>query len=246
MGNIYPPAEATDINQTPAVVGPDLTLSKTDNGVTTAPGAVVPYTLNYANVSPTGATGVVITDPVPANATFNAAGSLPTVWSCPDGSPAGTICTTTIGPVPGNSSGSVIFALKVNNPLPSGVNSISNSASIGDDGANGPDPTPGNNVATENTPVNPPQSPPDSGSGGGNGNGSKDSSPPPPPAAPPPAPAAPVVPPEPTPALPVLLLPETGLRTTQTTSLGTVLPVLTAVGLTLTLLSFWAKSRRKK
>ena len=153
MGNSYPPVEARDVNQTG--VPPDLSINKTDGGISTTPGGIAPYTLTYSNTSVTGATGVVITDVVPAHASFNAAAGAPTVWSCADGSPAGTVCTTTIGAVPGNSNGTAIFAVNVDNPLPAGVTEIGNTVTIGDDGANGPDPTPGNNSSSDTTPVSP-------------------------------------------------------------------------------------------
>jgi hypothetical protein len=200
--------------------------------------------LNYANVNPTGATGVVITDPVPINATFNATGSAPTVWSCPDGSPAGTVCTTSVGSVPGNATGSVTFALKVNNPLPAGVTGISNSASIGDDGANGADPTPGNNTTAENTPINLAPTKGDDDDEGGTDN----NAPNPPPPGGPAGGSAPVSSPaiEPTPVLPVLLLPETGLREAQTgAGLNDALPWFVATSLILTSLALWQKAKRR-
>ncbi|MBI1879487.1 MAG: DUF11 domain-containing protein, partial [Chloroflexi bacterium] len=139
----------------------DLLLHKTDGGITTAPGGTIVYTLTYTNTGPSDATGVVITDAVPANTTFNAAASAPTVWSCADGSPAGTICTTSIGTVLGNNiPGTVTYAVTVNNPLPPGVTQIDNTATIGDDGANGPDPTPPNNTSSDTTPLNGPPPPP--------------------------------------------------------------------------------------
>jgi uncharacterized repeat protein (TIGR01451 family) len=148
LGNQYPPPTAQDVDLIP----PDLSLAKTDGGVSAAPGGTVVFTLTYTNSSATGATGVVITETVPANTTFNAGASLPTPWSCPDGSGPGATCLANLGPVAGNSSGSVNFALTLDDPLPNGVTQIANSAVIGDDGANGPDPTP-NNTANETTPI---------------------------------------------------------------------------------------------
>jgi uncharacterized repeat protein (TIGR01451 family) len=148
LGNQYPPPTAQDIDRIP----PDLSLAKTDGGVSTTPGGTVVYTLTYTNSSTTGATGVVITETVPANTTFNGGASAPTVWSCPDGSGPGTTCLADLGVVAGGVSGSVNFAVNLDDPLPAGVFQIANSATIGDDGANGPDPTP-NNTANETTPI---------------------------------------------------------------------------------------------
>jgi uncharacterized repeat protein (TIGR01451 family) len=147
-------SDTTPVQATP--VGVDLQINKTDGGITTAPGDVVAYTLTYANVGGVTATGVVITETVPANTTFNAAASAPTTWDCADGSGPGTICTTLVDSLAPNDGGTATFALTVDNPLPSGVTQIANTASIGDDGASGPDPTPQNNVSSDTTPVNVP------------------------------------------------------------------------------------------
>src|SRR6185436_10095225 len=132
---------------------PDLRISKSDGGISPMPGGIITYTLNYTNTGTQAATGVVITETVPNNTRYNATASLPTVWSCPNGSLAGTLCTTNIpGSVAGGGgSGSVRFAVRVDNPLPPSVTSIVNTANIGDDGTNGPDPTPINNVGTVGT-----------------------------------------------------------------------------------------------
>ncbi|MCB0163420.1 MAG: DUF11 domain-containing protein [Anaerolineae bacterium] len=143
LGNPFAPVQAID----ETLIPPDLTLVKSDGGITTGPGETVVYTLDYANVSNTGATGVAISETVPDNTTFNDAASTPG-WVC-----VGTACTYTLNDVPGNSSGSIDFAVDVDNPLPANVTLINNSASITDDGLHGPDPTPENNVTSDNTPI---------------------------------------------------------------------------------------------
>jgi uncharacterized repeat protein (TIGR01451 family) len=143
----------TDTDTTPVNATPDMTISKSDGGTTTTPGGTVAYTLNYANAGNQNATGVVITETVPVNSTFNA-GSSSAGWSCSNGAPAGTTCTNTIGAVAGGGgSGSRTFAVTVINPIPAGVTQISNTATIADDGTNGADPIPANNSATDTTPV---------------------------------------------------------------------------------------------
>ncbi len=121
------------------------------------PGESLIYTLTYTNAGVIAATGVVITETVPANTAFNAAASLPTIWSCAPGAPAGTACTTTIpGAVAGSGgTGSVTFAITVDDPLLSGVTAIANTAVIGDDGANGPDPAVVDNTGNATTPLDP-------------------------------------------------------------------------------------------
>ena len=80
---------------------------------------------------------MVLTETVPANTTFNAGASTP-------GGPAPTAtCTFAVGTVAGAAaSGTATFAVTVDSPLPAGVTTIANTATIADDGANGPDPTP--------------------------------------------------------------------------------------------------------
>ncbi|HOU13524.1 MAG TPA: hypothetical protein PKZ84_10440 [Anaerolineae bacterium] len=127
------------------IAAPDLALAKQDGGVA-YPGATITYTLSYTNSGVQGATGVVIAETVPANAVFNANASSPG-WTCLDGAPAGTLCTYPVGDLAAGSSGSVLFAVRIAAPLPSGVRQIVNTASIADDGSNGADTDPTNNTA---------------------------------------------------------------------------------------------------
>ncbi len=153
------PADNSASDTTPVDAAPDLVLTKESSGPTPFPGEVIPFVLGYSNVGNQGATGVVISETVPANTTFDAAGSS-VGWSCPDNSPAGTVCTLAVGTVAGGgASGTRNFAVQLDDPLPVGVNSVSNTASVADDGANGADPAPANNSATKvvNLDVVPPQ-----------------------------------------------------------------------------------------
>jgi uncharacterized repeat protein (TIGR01451 family) len=135
------------------VVAPDLTIAKSDGDASVAPGGTVSYTLTYSNTSTGGATGVVLTETVPANTTFNA-GASTAGWVCAPDNNAGSTCTLAIGAVAGTSGPlTATFAVTVVNPVAAGVTQISNTASIADDGANGSDPTPGNNTGSDTTPV---------------------------------------------------------------------------------------------
>lgn len=147
------PGDNSDTDTTPIINTPDLTISKNDGGITATPGSTIAYTLVYTNQNGQGATGVVITDTVPANSTFNP-GASTAGWTCVPNNNAGSVCTLAIGAVAGFGGGTATFAVTVTNPVPAGVNQISNTASIGDDGANGPDSDPGNNSDTDTTPVN--------------------------------------------------------------------------------------------
>jgi uncharacterized repeat protein (TIGR01451 family) len=138
---------------TPIDSVPDMQIDKDDGGATVAAGGTIDYTLTFTNVGNADATGVVITDTVPANTTFNA-GASTSGWVCaPDGS-AGSTCTIAIGVVTGGGgSGLLSFAVDVDRPLTPGVELIANAATVADDGSGGADPNPGDNSSTDVTPV---------------------------------------------------------------------------------------------
>jgi len=146
------PANNSSSDTTPITAAPDLTLSKDDGGTSSSAGGVISYTLSYANVGNQGATGVLITETVPANVSFNA-GASTAGWTCVPSSAAGSTCTLAVGALVAGGSGSAVFAVTVDYPLPAAVTDIANTASIADDGSNGPDPTPVNNTDSDTTPV---------------------------------------------------------------------------------------------
>jgi uncharacterized repeat protein (TIGR01451 family)/uncharacterized repeat protein (TIGR02543 family) len=135
-------------------VAPDLSLSKQDGGQPVAPGGTLVYVLTYHNAGG-NATGVVITETVPANTTFNAASST-SGWVCQPNGNAGSACTFNLGQVANGGGGSVSFVVTVNAQVPIGAAAISNTARIGDDGSHGPDPVPGNNTTTVQTTISRP------------------------------------------------------------------------------------------
>ncbi|KAA9132694.1 DUF11 domain-containing protein [Marinihelvus fidelis] len=145
------PIIALAFDDTPIVAAPDLVISKTDNAIIGYPGIVIPYTLEYFQVGDQDATGVAISETVPVGTTYSASGSAPYAWSCADGSPAGTNCTLDIGAMPVGASGTAVFAVQVDDPLPAGQSEVYNVVTIADDGSNGPDPTPANNTDDEST-----------------------------------------------------------------------------------------------
>ena len=141
---------------TATVTGVDLYISK-DDGTTTATAAQLSkYTITYQNNGNVTATGVVITETVPANTTFNSAQSTGS-WlnagggACANGSAAGTVCHLNVGslaPMPGN-SGSKIFAVTVVDPIPSGQTQVVNTATIADDGTHLADANLADNTTTD-------------------------------------------------------------------------------------------------
>ena len=120
--------------------------------------APITYTLSYANNGNQDATGVVLSDTVPAGTTFNA-GASTAGWVCVPGTGAGSVCTLPIGALAAGASGSAIFAVTVDNPVPPGFTLVANTATVADDGTNGTDPTPGDNTSSDTTPVNGPSNP---------------------------------------------------------------------------------------
>ena len=151
------PANNSSSDTTPVRAAPDLRLSKRADVLNAVPDAPIVYTLTYTNVGSIAATGVVITETVPLQTSFNAAASLPTVWNCADGAVGGTTCTTGVrGAVAGGGgSGALRFTVKVNSAPASGTTQITNRAVIGDDGTNGTDLTPNNNVGNSVISFNP-------------------------------------------------------------------------------------------
>ncbi|MFQ3662562.1 MAG: isopeptide-forming domain-containing fimbrial protein [Chloroflexaceae bacterium] len=144
---------ATSNSAALTTIAVDLTLTKSDGNITATPGSAIIYTLSYQNVGNQDATGVTLTETVPANTTFDAVASTPG-WSCTAGAPAGTTCSFTVGNLAAGASGSVTFVVRVNNPLPAGVTEVVNAARISDDGSNGADLTPDNNRGSDTTPLN--------------------------------------------------------------------------------------------
>jgi large repetitive protein len=133
---------------------PDLRVTKTDGGTTTAAGRVVVYSIAYANAGNQAAAGVVLTETVPAHSTYEGAESTPG-WYCPGGPAAGQTCEFPVPSLAAGASGLVAFAVRVVNPVPPAVREITNEVSIADDGTSGPDPTPADNVAPDTTPITP-------------------------------------------------------------------------------------------
>ena len=146
-GGIDDYRDADDVDVT--VTGLDLQLVKTDGGVTAAPGDTITYTLTYRNVGNGAAAGVVISETVPDHTTFVG----PVGWSCAAGAPAGSTCTYSVGALAAGAVASVDFTVQVITPLPAGVELTANTASITDDGSDGPEPTPDDNVASDTTPL---------------------------------------------------------------------------------------------
>ncbi len=139
------------------VLNPDLRVVKDDGGAAVLAGSPIPYTVTFYNDGSGTATSVVLTETVPDNTTFDTLNNVDG-WVCAD-VVAGSTCTLTSPDVgsgagilaPGE-TGVVSFPVIINNPLPAGVASITNTVRIDYDEANdGPEPTPPNNEDTITT-----------------------------------------------------------------------------------------------
>lgn len=146
------PSTDTDTEQTP--IGgafPQLRIEKDDGGIGVTPGQRYSYLIDYTNIGNQGATGVVITETVPDDVAFSAVASLPTRWSCPDGSPPGTSCSITVPLLLAQAADSARFGLDVNFPAAAGRELIINNVDITDDGSNSL--IPSTDTDTDDTPL---------------------------------------------------------------------------------------------
>lgn len=140
---------SADLNG-PCIAVPDLSLEKSGD-LFAQLGDTVAYTLAYANLTTVTATGVEIAETVPMGTVFNA-GASTAGWSCTPDNNGGSSCTLAIGSVAGLSNGSATFAVDIVGPFNLG-DTFENTASIGDDGANGADNDTNNNSSAAQTTI---------------------------------------------------------------------------------------------
>jgi len=134
---------AVNITVNPAAA-PDLYITKDDGNAVVVAGDNVSYTINYGNDGTQGASGVMIAETLPPGATFDVANST-AGWVDQGG---GTY-TFAIGNLASGVSGSVVFAVVVDDPLAAGIDDLVNNVAIADDGANGADEDPTDNSDTD-------------------------------------------------------------------------------------------------
>lgn len=127
---------------------PELIVVKDDGVYSVAPGDEITFVLTVSNLGHRLAAGVVVTDWLPDYVTLTAVsgGGAETAPS------SGIVVWPPFILGPG---ARVIYTVTValDDPLPAGVHSLSNIARIADDGSNGPDLDPRNNVFTLTTPI---------------------------------------------------------------------------------------------
>ncbi|MDP9329030.1 MAG: DUF11 domain-containing protein [Actinomycetota bacterium] len=134
------PGNNSDTETTVIGVSADLSITKSDSPDPVIAGNNLTYTIGITNNGPSDATGVSISDPIPAGTSFVSASNGGTLA-------AGTV-TWAIGNLASGASRSRTLVLTVN---PSRTADLSNTATVSADQA---DPTPANNDDTETTTVN--------------------------------------------------------------------------------------------
>jgi uncharacterized repeat protein (TIGR01451 family) len=149
-GTSASPSTDSDIDDTPLIAAPDIFISKTPDVSQTDVGRSVIYDAQFGNRGNQNATGVVVRETVPPGAIFNAGDSAPTSWSCSDGAAAGTVCEFLAGDVTVGAIGLLRFAVDVVD-VPE-RRELRNVIEAGDDGTNGPDPRPDDNIDVVITP----------------------------------------------------------------------------------------------
>ncbi|MEN1727041.1 MAG: hypothetical protein AAGJ52_01250 [Pseudomonadota bacterium] len=128
--------------------GPQLSIGKTDGGVTASPGQTITYDIILNNAIDAGpGNGLQLTETVPAETTFNGAAST-AGWNCLPDNNAGSVCTLSLPDLAPGGSNSVDFAVDLAASVSAGLVQVDNTVTLS--AANSTD-TP---QASDSTPVN--------------------------------------------------------------------------------------------
>ena len=138
------PGNNSDSEPTAVVISADLEILKTDNVSPVTAGTPLTYTLLVTNHGPSDATGVIVSDPLPAGTTFVSATSTQGTFSVTNG-----VVTANVGNVANNGTATVLVTVLV---AASRTTELSNTATVT---ATPPDPNPPNNRSNRITPVTP-------------------------------------------------------------------------------------------
>ena len=112
-------------------VAPNLKIAKRfDPASGRQPGEVMLWHLLWENTGNQDATGVTLSDAIPPYTTFEPKASSPG-WTCGPGAATQTICTRSLGTVAAGSGGEAHLALRIANPFPAGVETLTNCAELG-------------------------------------------------------------------------------------------------------------------
>ncbi len=133
----------TDIVTTVVWAAPDLVVVKRSEPTVAAVGQPVTYTLVVSNVGVQGATGVALTDTLPAHTTFAGASG-----GGAETSPGSGVVYWNLGALGVGERLTRTVMVLVDGTLPGGVTTLTNVARAGDDGGNGPDLQAADNIYT--------------------------------------------------------------------------------------------------
>ena len=137
------PGDNTATDTDTIVAAPDLVISKETLDSTVRPGGAITYTVTVTNSGTRDATGVIMKDPLPIGSTAVCGSETPTATTCD-----AIGFTWTVALLPVGAFAQFDFAATMTDPMPAGSHVVINTATVADDGVNGPDPTPENNRAT--------------------------------------------------------------------------------------------------
>jgi uncharacterized repeat protein (TIGR01451 family) len=130
---------AQDVNSLVPV--PNLIVTKDDGAESVLPGAAVTYTLTITNGGTGEATGIVLSDTLPAPTAF--------ITASHEATRSGAVVTWPTFVLPAGDSVSRTVTVQVPEAIPAGVEAITNTASVQDDGTHGPDLDPDDNGAQD-------------------------------------------------------------------------------------------------
>jgi len=128
--NVACVGSACDSVDTPLGGDPNIVVDKRLESGAVLPGAVLAYEIRVSNTGNQASDALTLTDTVPSNTTFVAAQSA-AGWSCVPGPQAGSVCSLPIAPLPAGGSSSFLFAVRLDEPLPQPLPTISNTACVG-------------------------------------------------------------------------------------------------------------------
>ena len=124
--NIPTVTQASD--DTPVVAAANLQVSKSADVASVSHGDTIIYTVVYTNAGNQDASGVILTETLPDNTTYDGPTTGPNSWSCSASSCDYSVVGTLAG---NNGSGSVDFRVKASATLPPTVTAITNTVKIG-------------------------------------------------------------------------------------------------------------------
>ncbi len=125
----------------PLDAAPDIAVTKDDGITEVRPGGALSYTITVSNLGNQGATGVVLSDPIPAGTSF--------VSASDGGAESGGTVTWPAFSLAAGASVTRTLNIQVNDPAPVGQATVDNTATAADDGTNGTDSDPTNNTDTD-------------------------------------------------------------------------------------------------